>query len=171
MGLENLIQAVASLRDRLPQLRLIIVGIGELESDLKALVNGLGVTNRVFFAGKVSEMDLPSYYQAADLFVLPTRALEGFGMVTLEALASGTPVLGTPVGGTVEILNRLNPDLLFADASPEAMAAKIGDFATSGKLTPRLRQACRDYALKHYSWDAVVAQYEALCRKLRDGTR
>jgi len=166
MGLENLIQAVATVSVKLPHLRLIIVGVGELERELKSLVSRLGLADRVIFAGKVPEADLPRFYQAADLFVLPTRELEGFGMVTPEALASGTPVLGTPVGGTVEILSRLNPDLLFADTSAEAMAAKLLDFATSGKLTPQLRQACRDYAVARYSWDAVVDQYEALCRSL-----
>ncbi|MBM4087597.1 MAG: glycosyltransferase, partial [Planctomycetes bacterium] len=138
----------------------------ELERELKSLVSRLGLADRVIFAGKAPEADLPRFYQAADLFVLPTRELEGFGMVTPEALASGTPVLGTPVGGTVEILGRLNPDLLFADTSAEAMAAKLLDFATSGNLTPQLRQACRDYAVARYSWDAVVDQYEALCRSL-----
>jgi len=61
----------------------------------------------------------------ADLFVLPTLELEGFGLVTLEALASGVPVLGTPVGGTVEILKNLNPKLLFKDASSESRARLI----------------------------------------------
>jgi len=61
----------------------------------------------------------------ADLFVLPTLELEGFGLVTIEALASGVPVLGTPVGGTVEILEKLNPNLLFKDTSSESIARLI----------------------------------------------
>src|SRR5207249_11624167 len=59
------------------------------------------------FLGFIPDETLPSYYHAADVFVLPTRELEGFGLVTVEALACGTPVLGTPVGATPEVLSGL----------------------------------------------------------------
>jgi glycosyltransferase involved in cell wall biosynthesis len=72
--------------------------------------------------------DLPViflYYQMADLFILPTTELEGFGLVTVEALASGLPVLGTPVGGTKEILTKLGSDYLFDDSTPQSIATGI----------------------------------------------
>ena len=68
----------------------------------------LGLDKHVTFLGFVPDADLPRYYQAADVFVLPTRELEGFGLVTAEALACGTPVLGTPVGATPELLEPLD---------------------------------------------------------------
>jgi glycosyltransferase involved in cell wall biosynthesis len=127
------------------------------------------LTNWVIFTGFIPDDDLPAYYQMADLFVLPTLELEGFGLVSVEALASGLPVLGTPVGGTKEILAHLGSEFLFADTSPEAMAALIlnametwaGDPSTYRKVS----QKCRDVAERHYSWDGHINQLENLLER------
>ena len=93
-------------------------------------------------------------YSAADVSVVPTVALEGFGLVTVEALASGTPVLGTSVGGTREILERLNPKLMFESVEPAVLAAKIAD-ALSGRLLLPSRTECRKFA-EQYEWQTVM---------------
>ena len=103
----------------------MIGGAGPLDAALREMAAREGLAERVRFAGFIPESRLPSYYRMADLFVLPTRELEGFGLVTLEALASGVPVAGTPVGGTPEILSRLEPNLLFKDATAASMAETI----------------------------------------------
>src|SRR5207249_11052699 len=77
------------------------------------------------FLGFIPDETLPSYYHAADVFVLPTRELEGFGLVTVEALACGTPVLGTPVGATPEVLSGLDASLVFRGISAEIMAEDL----------------------------------------------
>jgi glycosyltransferase involved in cell wall biosynthesis len=105
------------------------------------------------------------YYQAADFFVLPTLDLEGFGLVTLEALACGTPVLGTPVGETVEILSGLNPYLLFASSRPEDMARGILEHLSAPAIS---RERCRRYVLEHYSWDRTTIELEALFRMVTE---
>ena len=102
---------------------------------------------------------MPLYYQAADLFILPSRCLEGFGLVTLEALSCGTPVLGTPVGGTKEILGRLDKELLFKDTKAKSMAEKIVLYSTSKDLL-KLSEKCRDFVVSNYSWDRVTTEYE-----------
>lgn len=117
------------------------------------------------FAGLIPEADLASFYQAADCFVLPTRSLEGFGLVTVEALACGTPVLGTPVGATPEILAPLAPELLTDDASPEALARGIRRAAPLlGDAAFRAR--CRAHADRHYGWPLAVARLEELLLEL-----
>jgi glycosyltransferase involved in cell wall biosynthesis len=75
--------------------------------------------------GRVSDEDLVRWYRSADLVVLPTQELEGFGLATAEALASGTPVLGTPAGATPELLTDLDPGLVAADVTPDAIADAV----------------------------------------------
>ncbi len=158
MGLDALIRAVALVGKDIP-VRLLLGGEGRLHRQLEDLARSLGVTGVVRFTGLIPEADLPRYYQAADCFVLPTRDLEGFGLVTVEALACGTPVLGTPVGATPEILAPLAPELLTDDASPEALARGIR------RVAPLVgddgfRARCRAHAEGHYGWPTVVARLE-----------
>ena len=160
MGLDALLQALALVRKDVA-VRLVMGGEGRLRAELEALVNTLGLQDIVSFAGLIPEADLPTYYQAADCFVLPTRALEGFGLVTVEALACGTPVLGTPVGATPEILAPLAPDLLTADASAEAIADGLRRVAPLAR-DEGFRAGCRAHAERHYGWPSAVARLEAL---------
>jgi glycosyltransferase involved in cell wall biosynthesis len=173
MGLDRLLLAMQTVVEKIPQALLIIGGRGPLKDQLSALVERLALTQHVHMAGFIPEDQLAGYYQMADLFVLPTQELEGFGMVTLEALASGLPVLGTPVGGTNEILPGLDRRLLLRDSSPSTMAQGIIDYyqqiqkASDGSSI--LARRCRQFAETHYSWDAHVASLEALfsARKAR----
>ena len=157
-GVDALIRAVARVRSDLA-VRLVIGGEGRLRAQLETLVNDLGMRDIIRFDGLIPEADLPRYYGGADAFVLPTRELEGFGLVTVEALACGTPVLGTPVGATPEILSPLAPELLTDDASPEALARGIRRVAPLvGDAGFRAR--CRAHAERHYGWPSAVARLE-----------
>jgi glycosyltransferase involved in cell wall biosynthesis/SAM-dependent methyltransferase len=173
MGLDTLIRAMAILRGQAPDVTLLIGGAGSLRSSLEILSASLDLQQHVRFLGYIPESDLPRYYQAADAFVLPTRELEGFGLVTVEALACGTPVLGTAVGATPEILLPLDPKLILQDTAPEAMADNLARFLAASQsqheAAPSLRQACRRHAELHYGWDGSVARLEeTLDRLARD---
>ena len=145
MGLDNLLDAMGRLKARSPRPVLLIGGAGSLRGALEAQSRALGLDDHVRFLGFVPDAELPRYYQAADLFVLPTRELEGFGLVTVEALACGTPVLGTPVGATPEILRALCPSLVFRGTTPEVMAEDLERFLAARARDPeayaRLRAA------------------------------
>lgn len=164
MGLDTLIQALNRLRQDLPEVLLLIGGAGRLRESLQALVTSLNLQHHVRFLGYIPEATLPLYYQAADVFVLPTRELEGFGLITVEALACGTPVLGTTVGATPEILDPLDPALLMPEATPEAMAESIRQFlAAHPRNTPAsqaFRQACRRHVERQYTWERSVGMLE-----------
>ncbi len=166
MGLDNLIRAMATVAPRHPEALLIVGGKGPERERLEHLVDELGLSESVRLAGFIPDGDLAAYYQAADLFVLPTLALEGFGLVTMEALASGVPVIGTPVGATPEILSALEPRLVASGASPEALAERISSFLEGGwpeSLTPgRLRE----FVLSRYTWDRHVAGIEEIYREV-----
>ena len=170
MGLENLLYAVSKVADEIPELYLIIGGTGSRKEKLMSLARGLSVQDRVRFAGFIEEEDLPSYYCMADIFILPTKELEGFGLVTLEALASGLPVLGTPIGGTKEILNALDSDMLFRNISADAIATSILIMAlrlkSNKKFKASLSIKCRKFVETHYSWDDKIDSLERVFRGL-----
>lgn len=175
MGIANLIEAFGRAGAQAPELMLVIGGEGPLHRRLEERAAALGMNGRVRFAGFIPEAELPAYYQAADLFVLPTAELEGFGLVTLEALASGLPVLGTPVGGTVEILGRLDPRLLLPDARAESIAAGIlsfrKDFRESASHAAQWSARCRRFAAARFSWERNIDALEALFAARAPGAR
>jgi glycosyltransferase involved in cell wall biosynthesis len=166
MGLANLINAMKEIVKSLPDILLIIGGAGPLKENLVLLSRRLNLEPYIHFTGFIPEERLPDYYRAADLFVLPTVELEGFGLITLEALASGTPVLGTPVGGTLDILGRLDNRFLFADTSPESISKLVIDTCKTYQAHPNLwrrdSDRCRQFVEKYYSWNANVDATEAL---------
>jgi glycosyltransferase involved in cell wall biosynthesis len=156
MGLENLLHAGRMLGD-IPDLRIAIAGSGG-GLDLDALRDRLSLRDRVDLLGRLSEEDLARWYVAADLVVLPTVAYEGFGLVTAEALASGTPVVGTPVGATPELLGPLESSLVSRGSQPAALADAI---RTGLRLaTPAFRTRCREYAVERFSWETVMPSWE-----------
>ena len=158
MGLERLLTAVRALAADRPHLALTVVGDGSLRRPLEELRSRLGLEARIRFAGRVSDDVLADWYRAADLFVLPTVAYEGFGLVTAEALASGIPVVGTPVGATPELLGPLDGRLLAAGTSPDELAAAIRRGLELA--TPAFGRRCRAYAEERLSWDAAFPAWE-----------
>jgi glycosyltransferase involved in cell wall biosynthesis len=169
MGLANLISAFKTVLSERRDLFLVIGGEGPLAPVLRRQVEEYGIADFVYFAGYIPDNQLPSYYQMADLFILPTKELEGFGMVTVEALSSGLPVLGTPVGGTKEILAHLGPEFLFADSNPVAVADLILKTIKRWDEDPNgykdISQKCRRIVERFYSWEDHIDQLEDLfCR-------
>lgn len=162
MGLHNLIAAMRIVHENHPTALLLIVGKGHLRTELEALVHQYGLSDQVRFTGFVSEGDLPVYLAASDLFVLPTELLEGFGLATIEALASGLPVLGTPVGATPEILAALHPDLITTDSMPEALAHGIVRWLNDRPLLNSLRPEARRLVEAQYDAAIVARRMAAL---------
>ncbi|MCD4690918.1 glycosyltransferase family 4 protein [bacterium] len=169
MGLPNLVEAFAEVHRVWPGATLVIAGTGRLDGELRSLAGELGLREAVRFPGFVSEEELPDYYGAADLFVLPSVAFEGFGMVTLEALACGTPALGTPIGATPEILRPLAPQLIFAGADPASLRRgmhSVLEWLSNEQAAHELRSRCRDYVEERYGWDRAVDSLEGLIEEL-----
>ena len=167
MGLEPLLHAVALLRRRRP-VRLAVVGSGSLAGRLERLRCDLGLGDAVLLAGRVPDEQLPDWYRAGDLFVLPTAAYEGFGIATAEALACGTPVVGTPVGATPELLLPLDRRLVTAAADAESLAAGIAAVLDDAAA---LRGPCRAYALERLDWRHAVVAWESALADAATGAR
>ena len=170
MGIENLIEAMKLVVQKTENILLVLGGEGPLAEKLQNMTRQGEVRAFVRMTGFIPEEQLLSYYQMADLFILPTKELEGFGMVTVEALASGLPVLGTPVGGTREILAHLGPEFIFADSTPVAMAElilkTIETWSRDPKIYRNISQKCREVAERHYSWDVHIDRLEGLFHKM-----
>jgi glycosyltransferase involved in cell wall biosynthesis len=161
MGLENLVEAIGLVRVKHPDVLLHIVGKGALAGGLAAKIEALGLGEHVKLLGFVPDKDLGLVYRAADLSVVPTVALEGFGLVILESLAAGTPVLGTPVGGIPEILSPFCEDLLLEGSGVEALARGIGEVLDGGRRVPDGGQ-CQGYVREHYDWLAIAQRIKSV---------
>ena len=171
MGLENLITSVSLIAKQIPEVLLLIGGKGYLENSLRQRVKELQLEGNVKFLGFISEEKLPKYYQAADLFVLPTMDLEGFGLVTIEALSCGTPVIATPAGANPEVLEPLGEEFLCQDTTPEALAERITWFVKRG-AGAELRGRCRDYCKANFETEEIVESIErALSEAVKYGKK
>lgn len=170
MGLDNLLRALAGLGSARQDLLLLIGGEGPLRASLQSLIDELGLTQSVRLLGFLPEQDLPLYYQAADLVLMPTQELEGFGLVTVEALACGTPVLGTPVGAIPEILARVDPRLVAEGSDGPALAAALQRTLTRFRDQPgeqeRLSRRGRELVLTDYHWDRHNRQLDQVLREV-----
>ncbi len=169
MGLENLITAMKKVSKTASDIYLVIGGHGPLKDDLITLTHQFGLEEQIEFTGFIPDDDLSDYYRMADLFVLPTKELEGFGLVTLEAMASGVPVVGTPVGGTLEILGKFDSDFIFKDTTAESMAELIVEKYQIIKKNPdgwaEMSKKCRKFVEDNYPWEKHVNALEKVMKK------
>lgn len=161
-GFENLIEAIHLLRATQPEVCLVIGGSGTLQDALRLQVEALRLQENVRFDGVLAESVLPGYCAAADALVLPARRREGFALTAVEALACGTPVVGTPVGALPELLRPLDPALLFAGTGTAEMADWFCRRLPTVLGNDSLREQCRRFAIRHYAWDSIMLQIELL---------
>jgi len=169
-GVQELVEAIARLRIDRDDFFVVIVGDGYLRNHIASLVAGKHLANVVRLAGFVSDDDLPLYYRASDVFVLPTIELEGFGLSTVEALASGLTVLGTSVGATPEILGQLTNEWLIAEPTPGGIWAKLKDFLSYPAKYRIPQQAIRDFVVRNYDWSVIGDALETLIAELCGGS-
>ena len=155
VGLDKLLIAVATIKPQIPDIWLAIAGKGPLQSDLQQQATDLGLNDNVKFLGFLPDDQLPIAYQAADLSVMPSQSLEGFGLAVLESLACGTPALCTPVGGMPEILEPFSPNLITASTDATAIAERL-EALLIGKVPMPSREACQEYAAKNFDWQNIA---------------
>jgi glycosyltransferase involved in cell wall biosynthesis len=167
MGLEDLIDAMFIVRQAVPDVLLTIAGKGPLAAALQARIDYRGLSQHVRLAGFVADEALPLWYRAANLSVVPTVALEGFGLTTIESLASGTPVIVTPVGGLPEAVASLSSELVLEAAGFQALGAGLSS-ALLGRLTLPTEAECRAYARAHFDLPVIAAQTAAVYREAID---
>jgi glycosyltransferase involved in cell wall biosynthesis len=157
VGIDALIEASVALRARVPEALVLIAGSGPMQAELEARIAALGLGDTVRLLGFVPDGSLPLAYRAADLSVVPTASLEGFGLITAESLAAGTPCVVTPVGGLADAVAPLAPQLVTSSVS----AADIADTLASallGRIPVPSAPVCTRYARAHFDWPVVAAR-------------
>jgi phosphatidylinositol alpha-mannosyltransferase len=168
-GLKYLLQALPIVRQAFPTCRLLVVGPGN-PGRFERLIERRGLDN-VVFVGSVPKRWLPSYYATCDVFCAPSTGRESFGIVLLEAMASGKPVVATDIRGYTAVIRHGAEGLLVEPKDPEALATALVHNLADVDLRRRLGRAGRERA-EHYAWPAIagriLATYErALARRGR----
>ena len=166
MGLDRLVEAWSAVVTAHPDAMLVIGGTGLLRDLLERQVRTAGLEQHVMFAGFVPEKDLPFAYRAADFSVVPSVAMEGFGLVILESLAAGTPALLTPVGGMPEIMRPLEPGLVLQGSEICHLERGLVDLL-AGSLPVPSESDCVEYVQRNYNWELaarrVLDEYQVAC--------
>jgi PEP-CTERM/exosortase A-associated glycosyltransferase len=163
-GLAVLLRALPEVLSHAPRTRVLLVGGGAQEAQLKRLAADLGVTDSVVFAGLVPHRDVPSYYDLVDVLVYPRLSIRLTELVTplkpLEAMAQGRMVVASDVGGHRELIRSGETGMLFKAGDPVALSAAVRALLREPARWPGLKAAARRYVETERNWKSIVARYE-----------
>jgi phosphatidylinositol alpha-1,6-mannosyltransferase len=169
-GHDTTIQAVAQVIQDFPGLRYVIAGDGAERPRLQKLAEELGVGSSVVFLGEVEDERLPALYAACDVFLMPTRRegpdVEGFGIVYLEAAASGRASIGGRNGGVPEAIEEGRSGLLVSGTDAEELAAAIRQLLASDTLRAEMGAAGRERVCQGFTWDHAARRVGEIHREL-----
>jgi glycosyltransferase involved in cell wall biosynthesis len=161
MGLEDVISAGVEIRRRIPGVLILIAGSGSLAQELQTRITAAGLGQTIQLIGFIPDPLLPLAYRAADLTLVTSVALEGFGLIVVESLAAGTPVLVTPVGGLPETIELLSPQCVLQAVGPRAVADGV-IAALCGALSLPSSAECTSFARERYHWPTVASRVSAV---------
>ncbi len=150
-GYDAILEALPVLRQQISGLRYVLVGKGDDLPRIQAKVQSLGLQDCVILTGFIPDAELPDYYSLCDVFAMPSKG-EGFGIVYLEALASGKPVLAGNQDGAVDPLNHGELGCLIDPDDPAALIQTLGQLLSGTHPNPKLKQP-------HYLRQVVSERY------------
>jgi len=162
-GISNLIKAIKIVQSKNCHVELIIIGEGPKRFELEKLANELSISSNTHFYGNINREKLYQSYKSADVLVLPSTIVdgqtEGLGVVLLEAMASGTPVIGSNTGGIPDIIEDGVNGLLVTPGDPQALADAIIRILENPDLADRFRKAGLETVRERFSWDVITDQF------------
>jgi phosphatidylinositol alpha-1,6-mannosyltransferase len=165
-GHDQMILALAKVRETIPDILYAIVGEGEEREFLQGLVEREGLERHVQFLGEMDDEGLIQCYQQCDLFALPNRQvgrdIEGFGMVLLEAQACGKAVIAGDSGGTAETMRAPETGRVVCCDGPHDLAAVVSELMADPALRARMGEAGREWVVERFDWVALTRQAKGL---------
>ncbi len=160
-GIRFLIEAAAQLAPRFPALRVVVAGDGFERPELIKLAESLGIADRVTFLGWVPNSELPPYYRAAAISVIPSLE-EGFGIPAAEAMGCETPVVASDAGGLPEVVEHGVTGLIVPRGDSTALAEAMGRLLGDPALRAQMGRAGRERSLRLFDWDRTAEQLERI---------
>jgi L-malate glycosyltransferase len=162
-GTIYLIEALPAILSKFPDTVLVVIGSGPEMGRLQQEVSQLSLGKNVKFLNTISNEDVVSYYHSADVFVLPSVCIdgrtEGLGVVLLEAMASGCPVIGSRVGGIPDIITDGVNGFLVQEKSPEELSEKIIRVLSDAELSEKFRRNGYRTIDKSFSWTTIAKRF------------
>jgi glycosyltransferase involved in cell wall biosynthesis len=146
-----------------PRVRLTIIGTGPCKSQILNLIEEKRLAKRVSLIEKVPNNIIRRYYSKADLFLLFSK-VEIFGMVILEAMACGCPVVATPIPGALDVIVDGENGLMIRDADPAVIAKRIDSVLRNNALLSSMKKKAFETATEKYSWQHIARQYYQVYR-------
>jgi PEP-CTERM/exosortase A-associated glycosyltransferase len=169
-GLDVLLRAVPKLLARMPDLRVLLVGGGPQDAELRQMAKDLDIADKVVFTGRVPHDQVNKYYDLLDVLVYPRLSMRLTDLVTplkpLEAMAQGRILAASDVGGHLELIEDGKTGVLFGADDPDSLADKVGALLAAHDTWPHLRQAGRRYVETERNWKVSVGRYPAIYGRL-----
>lgn len=158
-GIDTLISSIAEVRKDIPEVQCWILGDGPERKKLELQAVSHKLEANIKFFGDIPYDDIPQYLHQADVFVRPSRS-EGMGNSFVEALAAGLPIIGTPVGGIVDIIENGKTGIFAKVDDPKDLAEKIKTLLKNELLSASIAENGRKMVEERFSWDKIANQYE-----------
>ncbi len=149
-GLGILLLSLSLLKDQ--KFQLIIVGDGDMRSEYEFNVKRLHLERKVIFAGRVPQNELPGYYAACDMVVIPSRPPEAFGLALAQGMAAGKPVIGSNIPGVRRLIQDCETGFLVEPVDVQGLADRIKQLACDQELRYTMGQRGRYRIIQHYTW-------------------
>jgi glycosyltransferase involved in cell wall biosynthesis len=157
-GIKYLLNALPSIIKMFPKTKLLIIGEGPLEAELKSISTDLNLDKNVIFTGPITHTSLPSFYSTADIYIGPSLT-EGFGLTFVEAAFSGCIPIGTNVGGIPDIIQNNSTGYLVEKHDSINISSNVLKILNDKKLFKKLKSNARSSTTKKFNWDIISKKY------------
>ncbi|MFA5318191.1 MAG: glycosyltransferase family 4 protein [Patescibacteria group bacterium] len=166
-GVDILLQAISNIKYSILNIKIIIVGDGDLREEYKNQAHKLGIDKSVIFAGRVADEELVLHYNLADIFVLPSiDKSEAFGMVLVETMACGVPVMASNLPGVRSVFENGVQGYTVAPNSERHLRAKLEEYLKYPQRRWKMGRAARELVEKRYDWEKIAKNIKDVFNKI-----